>query len=226
MHFPPQTRREPRLRLFRSDLLEALTVIHPAVVVAIWGPVIGWFLWSGWQTGQQLQAGGTTFAAALAAGVFVWTFTEYVMHRFVFHFSPRAPKPWLRRVLFLSHGVHHVQPWDKGRLVMPPSLSVPLALLFYWLFEALLVRLFDAPAWLAPFFAGFLAGYLIYDMVHYATHHLPMRSPVGKWLKRHHLLHHYESPDERYGVSTPLWDVAFSTLPRRARAPQGPASNN
>ena len=44
MYFQPQSKREPRIRLFRSDWLEALTTIHPAVVVVVWTPIIGWFL--------------------------------------------------------------------------------------------------------------------------------------------------------------------------------------
>ena len=94
MYFQPQTRREPRIRLFRSGLLEMFTVIHPAVVVAIWVPVIGWFLVSGWDVQAEHQAGAGTFAAAMASGLLVWTLTEYVMHRFVFHFDPPKPWPW------------------------------------------------------------------------------------------------------------------------------------
>ncbi len=224
MYFQPQTRREPRIRLFRSGLLEMFTVIHPAVVVAIWAPVIGWLLVTGWDGQAEHQAGAGTFAAALGSGLLVWTLTEYVMHRFVFHFDPPKSWPWLRSVLFVSHGIHHVQPWDKARLVMPPSLSVPLAFLFYWLFDAVIVQVFDAPAWLAPSFGGFLLGYLTYDLLHYATHHLPMRNPIGRWLKRYHLLHHYDDPDARFGVSTPAWDFVFGTFPRRSETGDEPSA--
>jgi len=49
-------------------------------------------------------------------------------------------------------------------------------------------------------------------MIHYATHHFPMRSPVAKYLKRHHMMHHYKDPDTRFGVSSPLWDKVFGTM--------------
>ena len=68
--------------------------------------------------------------------------------------------------------------------------------------------------WEMACFAGFLTGYLVYDVLHYATHHLPMRAPVLKWLKRNHLLHHHATPDERFGVSSPLWDFVLRTAPQ------------
>ena len=60
---------------------------------------------------------------------------------------------------------------------------------------------------------GFMFGYLVYDLTHYATHHFPMRSGVLKALKRHHMQHHYKTPNLRYGVSSPFWDIVFRTLP-------------
>lgn len=211
MRFEPQSRREPPIRLFRAPLLEALTHVHPAIVPALWGPVIGWLLWS-----AAGVLGPGRIALGFAAGLFVWTLTEYLLHRFVFHFSPRDPAPWLERLLFLFHGIHHVQPWDKTRLVMPPSASIPLALLFYLAFGALLGPVLGAPEWLAPVFAGFLCGYVAYDLLHYAIHHLPMTAPLLKQLKRSHALHHYATPELRYGVSSPLWDHVFRTLPKEA----------
>jgi sterol desaturase/sphingolipid hydroxylase (fatty acid hydroxylase superfamily) len=214
VYFPPQSRREPPIRLFRSDFLESLTRVHPAVVVVVWVPVIAWFAIDAWTTrdARGITVGGLVVAHAV--GLLVWTLVEYALHRFVFHFSPRNPPAWLQRLLFLFHGVHHVQPWDKARLVMPPSVSIPLAIGFWLLFDAVSTQVLASPAWVAPTFAAFLAGYLAYDLLHYATHHVAMSGTVGRWLKRHHLLHHHATPDERFGVSSPLWDLVLRTRPR------------
>jgi len=214
VYFQPQSRREPRIRLFRSDWLEALTTIHPAVVVVVWTPIIGWFLVDAWSERTATGMTGNALLLAHAVGLFAWTFVEYGMHRFVFHFSPKNPPAWLHRLVFLFHGIHHVQPWDKARLVMPPGVSLPLAAAFYLLFAWLLVDVCEAPGWLSPVFGAFLAGYLVYDLLHYSTHHLPMENVVGRWLKRHHLLHHHATPDDRFGVTSPLWDVLLRTEPR------------
>jgi dihydroceramide fatty acyl 2-hydroxylase len=197
-------------------LLESMTRVHPAVVVAVWLPVIAWFLVEAWQARPVTGMSAGQLAGGVLAGVLVWTCVEYVIHRFVFHFSPANASPGLQRLVFLLHGIHHVQPWDKTRLVMPPTLGIPLAILFHALFGLVLGDLLGSPAWLAPVFAGFLAAYLGYDLLHYATHHLPMQGPVLKWVKRHHLLHHHATPGGRFGVSTPLWDVVFRTLPQGA----------
>jgi len=195
------------IRLFESDILEFFTHIHPAVVLVIWLPVVVGFL--------AAAVGGHALAAYIPAGflagLVLWTFAEYTLHRFVFHFRPRTP--WQEKVAFLFHGVHHAQPQCKTRLVMPPVVSIPLALLFYAIFHLVLGRMLALPHWIAPSFAGFVAGYLVYDITHYATHHFPMRARLWKFLKRYHMQHHYKTPDQRFGVSSPLWDVIFGTRP-------------
>ncbi len=50
--------------------------------------------------------------------------------------------------------------------------------------------------------------------MHYATHHFPMRWGFLGYLKRHHMLHHYKTPDLRFGVSSPFWDWVYGTLPK------------
>jgi len=62
-----------------------------------------------------------------------------------------------------------------------------------------------------PFFAFFAVGYLLYDYIHWASHRVVFRNRVGRFLKRHHALHHFETPDARWGVSSPLWDHVFRT---------------
>lgn len=200
------------IRLFDSDLLEFFTHIHPAVVVAIWTPVIGFFVGSAiWRVARQGGKGAAAIPLGIVCGLFLWTLTEYTLHRFIFHFRPRTSRQ--ARVIYLFHGIHHHQPRCKTRLVMPPVVSIPLALLFYGAFYLVLGVAVSRPQWIAPTFGGFIAGYLAYDMIHYATHHFPMRRGALKFLKRYHLQHHYKTPDQRFGVSSPLWDVVFGTKP-------------
>ena len=88
---------------------------------------------------------------------------------------------------------------------MPPSISVPLAFLFYGFF--LLIFGYLTPS----VFAGLVFGYLCYDMLHYATHHFPMKRGLWLWLKQYHLRHHYKDDQIGYGISSPLWDYVFRT---------------
>lgn len=198
------------IRLFKSDYLEFFTHIHPAVVLLLFVPVVITFL----ARGLVDRAGGPLWpvGAAFAAGLVVWSFTEYVLHRYVFHYEPAHPT--LKWIWYLIHGVHHEQPQCKTRLVMPPILSIPLAVFFYGLFSLVIGRLIGAPLWVAPAYAGFVTGYLMYDMLHYAEHHLSMKWGFLKYVKRYHLLHHFKTPDDRFGVSSPLWDVVFRTKPK------------
>ena len=203
-------RGEEPVRLFKSDFLEFFTHIHPAVIVALWLPVIVALLVYAVVRRPAGLWGALAIPLGLAIGLFLWTLAEYMLHRFVFHFRPR--NAWQERVSFLVHGVHHAQPKAKTRLVMPPAVSIPLALLFFGLFYLVLGVALGAYHWIAPAFAGFLAGYLAYDLIHYATHHIRMRQGVGKALVRHHMQHHGKLWDKHYGVSSPLWDVVFRTM--------------
>ncbi len=203
-------RSEEPIRLFKSDFLEFFTHIHPAVVLIIWAPVAVYFLVSA-IAGRPSHASPLYIPLGFLVGLFAWTLAEYAVHRFVFHFPPRTP--WQERVSFLFHGVHHAQPQCKTRLVMPPVVSVPMAALFYGACYLILSVALGAPYWVAPVFSGLIAGYLTYDMLHYATHHIPMRGRYGKFLRKYHMLHHFKTPDQRFGVSSPLWDRVFGTLP-------------
>ena len=196
------------IRLFKSDFLEFFSHISPVTIVVIWLPVAVFFLY------RAIASAGNGFPwfvpIGFLLGLFIWTLTEYTMHRFVFHFKPHTPMQ--ERISFLFHGVHHAQPQCKTRLVMPLPVSIPLAALFYGLFY-LVLNVIGAGEWTNALFSGFITGYLTYDLIHYATHHFPMRSGYAKFLKRHHLKHHYKNPLMFFGVSTHGWDIVFHTLP-------------
>ncbi len=213
MPYMPTNHSDVPIRLFKSDFLEFFTHIHPAVVPLIWLPVATYFLSRPIVDPVSYGLSAGQLALAFLVGVVVWSFTEYTIHRFVFHFEPKNPHPLVERAIFLFHGIHHVQPQIKTRLVMPPVVTIPLALIFHGLFTLIFGRLLNVPQWMPPTFAGFIVGYVCYDMIHYATHHLPMRWGPLKAIKRYHMLHHYKTPNERFGVSTPTWDLVFGTLP-------------
>ncbi len=107
----------------------------------------------------------------------------------------------------MAHGVHHDYPNDSKRLVLPPSVSIPLAVLFFAAFS-LAFGSASGPA----IFGGFVIGYLIYDTVHYAVHHFSLHGRVMLYLKKKHLRHHYQDSRRDFGVSTPLWDWILRTV--------------
>jgi sterol desaturase/sphingolipid hydroxylase (fatty acid hydroxylase superfamily) len=98
------------------------------------------------------------------------------------------------------------------RLVMPPAVSIPLAALFFFGFTLI----FGTPA-AYPLFAGFIGGYLGYDYTHYYVHHYTPKSTLGKRLREQHMRHHFQDHHYGFGVSSPLWDVVFRTLPKKRR---------
>jgi sterol desaturase/sphingolipid hydroxylase (fatty acid hydroxylase superfamily) len=149
----------------------------------------------------------------ILAGYGIWTFSEYWIHRVVFHFEPEQGLG--ARLHFIVHGVHHDHPNDPMRLVMPPAVSVPLGTLF-WLFFAVV---FELPfAW--GIAAGFFAGYLFYDMLHFALHHAHAKNRVAKRLRELHMRHHFEDDACGFAVSAPWWDMVFGTYsPKAQRKP-------
>ena len=186
---------EDSIKLFKNNLLDSLSKVHFTVPLYIFIPAILFFCYKAFSNG--INAGA--FVLYFLGGLLVWTITEYVLHRFIFHYHPTSE--FGKKMHFIFHGVHHDYPRDKKRLVMPPSASIPLASLFYLLFSLVLVQKF-----LFAFFPGFLLGYLVYDMMHYAMHHHNFKNPILKRIKQHHMLHHYQDPTKGYGVSSSLWD--------------------
>ena len=80
---------------------------------------------------------------------------------------------------FIIHGIHHDHPNDKMRLVMPPSVSIPLAAIFFLGFWLVLGNA------AFPAFGGFMLGYLAYDYTHYYLHHfVPKSKPANGSARR------------------------------------------
>ncbi len=193
--------KDETVRMFKSNFMEALSRVHPSVPLIIYVPVILVMLYYSVFV-HKIEL--LSIIGLIIFGIFVWSITEYLLHRFIFHWELKSK--WGQRIHFIFHGVHHDYPSDSRRLVMPPSVSIPLAIIFYLLFQYLIG---DVSVY--PFFAGFLVGYLFYDMTHYAIHHFNMHSKFWLMIKNHHMRHHYQDSMKGFGVSSPTWDKVFRT---------------
>ena len=190
-------------KMFESRWLDALSRVHPAVVVAIFAPAV--LLLSAWGLEKVSLLGMLGLAVG---GYALWTLFEYWLHRVVFHFEPE--KGLGARLHWIIHGIHHEHPNDPLRLVMPPSVSLPLgAAVFGAIYLVFGVRY--APG----LGAGFFAGYLAYDMTHYYVHHFRPRGRVGRMLRERHMRHHFQDETKGFGISAPYWDEIFRTSSRR-----------
>lgn len=188
------------IRLFKQDWMEMLSKVHYSAPLVVFLPIIGYFIYRSIMSG----IGIIDFVAWAALGFLAWTIVEYVMHRFIFHYHPTTE--WGKKLHFIFHGIHHDYPCDRLRLVLPPSVSIPLAAGFYFIFSSFIpAEGFDA------FFSIFLVGYVMYDMIHYAIHHVEVKGKLWNIIKTHHLKHHYVDPDRGFGVSSPLWDLMVNS---------------
>ncbi len=189
------------IRLFENNFLEAMTHVHPAVPLCLWGPVALVLIVRGaWIHGY----GAVDLGLMVLAAAFAWTFAEYAIHRFVFHFPARSRVG--KYLVHLFHGVHHDAPNDRTRLLMPPAGAILIFGCIFGFFRMLLPH-----PWVEPFCGFFIIGYLCYDYTHYAVHFWPMKGRIGRSIKRNHLLHHFQEYQARFGVSSPLWDWVFGT---------------
>lgn len=189
------------VRMFDNNFLDFFSRVHWTIPILIYVPLVSacWYI--------SLTTTHLSLLAQLgyfALGMFIWTFFEYTMHRFVFHYQPKTD--WGKRIHFLTHGVHHDYPQDSMRLVMPPPISLPIAIVTF------------ALAWLCAgeqicwtLWGGFAIAYLSYDILHYATHHFSIGGAWFRNLKRHHMDHHYLDDERGFGVTSQFWDVVFGT---------------
>jgi sterol desaturase/sphingolipid hydroxylase (fatty acid hydroxylase superfamily) len=188
-------------QLFKNQYLEYLTKTHPLV---IWGMYLPVLILLPYYSHYSLNFSGLRVFSLVALGIFFWSFTEYVLHRFVFHYLPEGERG--KKIHYIIHGNHHEYPRDRERLFMPAAPSLILASVFFILMFFVLGK--NA----FPFFPGFLFGYLVYGSMHYAIH---AWNPPFKWMKglwRNHHLHHYKNDHMGFGVSSTLWDHVFGTM--------------
>jgi sterol desaturase/sphingolipid hydroxylase (fatty acid hydroxylase superfamily) len=143
-----------------------------------------------------------TAVVLVLLGLFVFSFMEYVFHRWVFH---GPPQPMAR-----GHAAHHRDP--RGYEALP--FFVPAMVLFS-VTGICAMWMGTANAWVLA--SGVAFGYVAYGIGHFMIHHRRFRYPlVRRWAARHHIHHHH--PDRNFGVTSSLWDRVLGTRYVRIRS--------
>jgi sterol desaturase/sphingolipid hydroxylase (fatty acid hydroxylase superfamily) len=191
-------------KLFASPILENLTRTHISVPLLIFGCyAAGLLFWSVTQTNITLD----TTISLFIAGFFAFTLFEYLMHRFIFHMT--TYNQLREKIQYIIHGVHHEYPKDKERLAMPPLVSITIATILLLLFQAVMGD------YTFSFLPGFITGYSFYLTIHYMVHAYQPPDNFLKMLWVNHSIHHYKEDEHiLYGVSSPLWDYVFGSIPK------------
>lgn len=144
-------------------------------------------------------------------GFFGWGLSEYLLHRFPFHYT-NAPNEFIRFFTSGFHMLHHKVPQSSEYIVAPIYLALWghfLAMCGFFLFtwgNWMIINLLGV---------GFAIGYMYYEWVHYLTHHHNPKSQYYKDLKDYHLIHHFKDPKNNFGVSYKMWDYIFRTVSKK-----------
>jgi dihydroceramide fatty acyl 2-hydroxylase len=133
--------------------------------------------------------------AAFMAGLFAWTFLEYLIHAWLGHTFQTFATP--------LHAVHHRDP----DAVFTIGAWIPLAVI--WIVS---VGVFGWTTGVA-FFTGIVSGFVLYEAVHYRIHFRCAESGLEGYLRSRHLVHHRVCSGNSFGVTSALWDLVFGTEP-------------
>jgi len=198
--------KQGKATIFENPFLESLTKTTPKSNIIIYGiAIIIAIYFAIYQIGLPVML----LIGLFIFGLLFWTFAEYILHRYIFHWITEAK--WSQRFHFIMHGSHHQYPTDKERLLMPPVPGFIMAGVLFGIYY-IIFWILGIPDLTFGFFPGFFVGYLMYSFVHRATH--VMKAPKrfkNLWL--HHSLHHYKYPEKAFGVSSTFWDKVFGTMP-------------
>jgi sterol desaturase/sphingolipid hydroxylase (fatty acid hydroxylase superfamily) len=132
----------------------------------------------------------------MACGLFLYSFTEYLAHRFLYHVMT---SPFTK-----GHGLHHDDP--KGLLGLPWYFPYPVIIGAYFL----LSWGTGAPGSVGLLMGAWWLGFVGYCAIHHSIHHYNFKWAWFKRLKAHHKVHHVRE-ETNFGVVSTFWDRVFGT---------------
>ena len=147
-------------------------------------------------------------------GIVLFTLSEYVSHRWVFHRHWKLSKKWYKKFgTYLTHKYldpthfgHHEKPFDGTHI--NGRLKDLLPIFFFVLPLCLLFPIYTMPV----MFAGVMLSYVAEEWIHHSEHYYNFNNRYFRHIKKYHLYHHSSQGIGRgYGITSAFWDVVFRT---------------
>jgi sterol desaturase/sphingolipid hydroxylase (fatty acid hydroxylase superfamily) len=150
------------------------------------------------------------------AGIPVFTLSEYLSHRFVFHRHFKESRKWSKggefgsrlthKYLDPTHFGHHEKPFDGTHI--NGRLKDLLPVFFFMLPLSFLFPVYTMPV----LFAGVLQSYVAEEWIHHCEHYYNFKNRYFRHIKKYHLYHHSSRGiDAGYGITSAFWDIVFQT---------------
>lgn len=155
-----------------------------------------------------------TVLIALAAGWALWTFAEYLLHRFAMHHLHG------KGIMSREHLEHHVtSSWhfDRNHILSWTGMLLVGAVLWAPVGTWAVSLTFGV-----ALAVGWAFGYFFYEYQHMAAHLRGPRNTYEQVVRSHHFHHHFGHPMANHGVTIPFWDHVFGTYerPEKVRVPR------
>ena len=126
-NFTGKTSKKTSLKMFQSSFLEYFTKSNAILTLSIVFICILASLCGVYKYNMYITVIQSLFY--LSIGVIIWMPSEYFIHKYLFHAKPN--NKYHQLIHFIFHGIHHVTPTDKERLVMPPLVTLIFMTSFY-----------------------------------------------------------------------------------------------
>lgn len=188
--------------LFKNPIVESLTKSSPAISFSFYFLVLVAFIVLNFLFGLRSPFWSLVL---YFSGIIFWTLFEYLMHRYFFHLESKYSI--LNKLVYMLHGIHHKFPRDRERMIMPPFPGLLIMGILFLIFNLIMGNLNFI------FLAGIITGYLVYSFIHFSIHSFKPPFKIFRKLWMHHIDHHYKNGEKGFGVSSPLWDIIFGTMP-------------
>jgi 4-hydroxysphinganine ceramide fatty acyl 2-hydroxylase len=148
----------------------------------------------------------------IVCGIMMFYVFEYILHRWLLHGIGK----WLMPKAYHEHHYHHDEPEKIDFLLTPNSYNIPYHALL-WVGFSLILGFSYADALVGFHYASallftFCLSQMYYEWIHFVSHRpITPRTNWGKHMKKHHLLHHFKSPEAWYGVTNDHIDRVMGT---------------